>query len=65
MLRVPCKFECGVKTRRLLALSYWPAPQRPMQDSHFVILGLCWLDARGEFPPNFPLHGRKKVVAPI
>ena len=35
-------------------LLYWPLSMRPGQHDRFVLIGLCWLYGRSEFPPPPP-----------
>ena len=37
-----------------MAQRYWPLSMRPRQHDRFVLLGLCWLYGRSEFPPPPP-----------
>ncbi len=37
--------------RSLFVLLSWPLSMRPRQHDRFVLIGLCWLYGRTEFPP--------------
>ncbi len=38
----------------MFVLLYWPLSVRPRQHDRFVLIGLCWLYGRSEFPPSPP-----------
>ncbi len=48
---------CGTTTRSLFVLLFWPLSMRPRQHDRFVLIGLCWLYGRSEFPPPRPWSG--------
>ncbi len=43
--------SCGTRTRNLFVLLCWPLSMRPRRYDRFVLIGLCWLYGRSEFPP--------------
>ena len=43
-------------------LLYGPLSMRPRQHDRFVLIGLCWLYGRSEFPPRPPLWGKCAYV---
>ncbi len=53
------KDRSGIKS--LFVLLYWPLSMRPRQHDRFVLIGLCWLYGRSEFPPP-PPHDDQKIA---
>ncbi len=42
---------CGTRTRSPFVLVCWPLSMRLRQHDRFVLIGLCWLYGRSDFPP--------------
>ncbi len=47
----------------MFVLLYWPLLMEPRQHDRFVLIGLCWLYGRSEFPPPPPPPHHRPLLA--